>query len=115
MTLTKRISIATFVGFLCGLICVGLASGDPSQPISMEIKLAIITGRTLMGFVIGISQLKLKWWQHGLLLGFITSIPMAVPVFSQPTIFIGTFVMGILYGFLIELVTSVIFKAKKRG
>ena len=28
---------------------------------------------------------------------------------------VGTFVMGIIYGFLIELITSVIFKAKGVG
>lgn len=113
MTTLKRISIATIGGLICGFICMGLASSDPSQPIELSIKLSIIAGRTLMGFVIGISALKMKWFIHGPLIGLITSIPMAVPILNDPAIFLGTFIMGIIYGFLIELFTTKIFKAKQ--
>jgi hypothetical protein len=113
MKLSKRILIATFMGFICGLICVGFASSDPSQPVTLGIKLAILAGRTLLGFTIGISALKMKWWLHGILLGFITSIPMAVPLLEQMGILIATIVMGIIYGILIEFITSILFKAKQ--
>jgi hypothetical protein len=114
MTSIKRILIATFVGLICGLICLGLASSNPSQPISLAIKLSILTGRTLLGFTIGISALKMNWWLHGITLGVITSIPMAVPIYNEPAIFLGTFVMGIIYGILIEFVTTKLFKAKRQ-
>ena len=65
--------------------------------------------------MIGISALKMNWWFHGLVLGFIGSIPMAIPIINDIQIFIGTFVMGMIYGFLIELITSVLFKAKSVG
>ena len=52
----------------------------------------ILFGRTLMGFTIGISAFKMQWWLHGLVFGFVTSIPMAVPVMVRTDIFIGTFV-----------------------
>jgi len=40
---------------------------------------------------------------------------MAIPVINDIPIFIGTFVMGMIYGFLIELITSILFKAKPVG
>jgi len=115
MTSSKRIIIATFVGLICGLICMGMAASDPTQPVSLGIKLSILTGRTLMGFTIGISALKMKWVLHGILIGFLTSIPMAMPLLEQPTLLMATVLMGIIYGFIIELVTSVFFKAKRPG
>ena len=114
MLTSKRVIIATICGLVCGLICMALASSnpDPAVPISTGLKLSILFGRTLLGFTIGISALRMSWWLHGILLGIITSMPMAFPILDQMPIFIGTFVMGIVYGLLIELVTSVLFKAK---
>ena len=74
--------------------------------------MSILFGRTLMGFTIGISAFKMQWWLHGIVLGLVTSIPMAVPVMERTDIFIGTFVMGMIYGFLTELITTKLFKAK---
>jgi len=113
MTSTKRILLATITGFLCGIICMYMASSDPSQPMTLGLKLSILFSRGITGFMIGISALKLKWWSHGIILGAIGSIPMAFPVMDDVNIFIATFVMGIIYGFVIELVTSILFKAKQ--
>ena len=113
MTRTKRILIATITGFICGFICMTLASSNPSQPMTLGIKLSILFSRGITGFMIGVSALKLKWWLHGIILGAVGSIPMAFPVMNDLNIFIATFVMGIIYGFIIELVTSVLFKAKQ--
>jgi hypothetical protein len=65
-----------------------------------------------MGFTIGISAFRMSWWLHGIILGLITSIPMAIPVMDQMGIFFGTFVMGMIYGFLTELITTKLFKSK---
>ena len=110
----KRIFIATICGFLFGLICMFLATSNPDSTMSLSTatKLNIVISRTLLGFMIGISILQIKWWLHGVLLGFIASIPMAVAVMDRTDIFIGTFVMGMIYGLLTELITSVVFKAK---
>jgi len=113
MLTAKRVIIATLCGVVFGIICMGLASSNPdaTQELSATIKLNILLSRTLMGFMIGISALKLHWWLHGIVLGFISSIPMAIAVIPQMDIFIGTFVMGMIYGFLTELITSKLFKA----
>lgn len=110
----KRVIITTILGALSGLVCMGLASSnpDPSGSVTTGTLLLIVISRTMMGFTIGISAIRMKWWLHGIFIGFIASIPMAIPVFERFPVFIGTFVMGILYGFLIELFTSIVFKAK---
>jgi hypothetical protein len=40
---------------------------------------------------------------------------MAFPVMDQPEIVFGTFLMGAVYGFLTELITTKLFKAKSAG
>ncbi|MFC2088250.1 hypothetical protein ACFLSX_01485 [Calditrichota bacterium] len=112
MLTPKRVIVATLCGFLFGIICTMLASSNPESAITWSQQMSILFGRTLMGFVIGISAFKLSWWMHGILIGFITSIPMAIPIIDRMDIFIGTFVMGMIYGFLTELITTKLFKAK---
>jgi hypothetical protein len=113
MLTIKRVLVATVCGFLFGLICMALAASNPdsTQALSATIKWNIVLSRALMGFMIGLSALKIQWWLHGIILGFISSIPMAIAVIPQMEIFIGTFVMGIIYGFLTELITTKLFKA----
>lgn len=115
MLTTKRVVIATIVGFLCGLFCLYLATSNPNstQPFSTIVKLSIVISRTMLGFTIGISAIRLKWWLHGIVLGVVTSIPMAVSIVDKGVyIVIGTVVLGAIYGFLVELITTVLFKAK---
>jgi len=114
MLTAKRVIYATVCGFIFGLVCMGLATSNPESAASLTaaIKLNIVLSRTLMGFTIGISALKVKWWLHGILIGFIASIPMAISVMDRFDIFIGTLVMGMIYGFLTELITSILLKAK---
>jgi hypothetical protein len=118
---TKRLIIATLLGVLSGYVCYLLATSGGNQ-MSQALALNIILGRTLIGFGIGISRFSLKHWSlHGLAMGFIFSIPAAFGAllapenleFSHTMLFVSTLVMGMIYGFLIEFVTSVIFKAKQ--
>ena len=118
----KRVMIATVCGILAGFVCFGFASGGP-EPLAWPIILQIITSRTLIGFAIGISSLNLGHWAvHGLVLGLVFSLPMAfsglmapeVPGFTRTAMWVSTIVMGMIYGLLIELITSVIFKARQR-
>jgi hypothetical protein len=117
MLTAKRVLVATICGFLFGLVCMGIASSNPNatEPITTTIKLMIIISRTLMGFTIGISALRLTWWLHAIVLGIICSIPMAVPVMDRLWIAIGSIVMGVVYALLTELITTFLFKAKAVG
>ena len=113
MLSTKRLFVASTCGFLFGLICMGLASSNPdsTQILGATVKWNIVLSRTLLGFMIGVSALRIQWWLHGIILGFIASIPMAISVIPQMGIFTGTLVMGMIYGFLTELITTKLFKA----
>lgn len=117
----KRVIIATLSGVLFGLVCFGFASSGPG-PLLWPIAAQIIASRTLIGFAIGISSLKLGHWTvHGLVMGLLFSLPMAFsglmapesPEFSKMGMWIATVVMGMIYGLLIEVITSVLFKAKQ--
>ena len=114
MLTTKRVVIATICGLVFGFVCLFLASSNP-EPLPNMVKWSIIVGRTMLGFTIGISAIRLNWWLHGIVLGIIVSIPMAIPVLDRMEIAIGTVVMGIIYGFLTELITTILFKAKAAG
>ena len=114
----KRSIVATLSGLLFGFVCVGFASsgGNLPQPIFWQ----ILTSRTLIGFAIGISVLRLHHWSiHGSVMGALFSLPMAfsglmadIPDFSKTSMFAWTVVLGMIYGILIEVITSVIFKAR---
>lgn len=116
----KRIIIATLAGLLSGLFCFWLASGSGELP--LPVGLQIIIGRTLLGFAIGISSLRMGHWSiHGIVMGLLFSITMALsglmapenPEFTPQMMFVATIVMGIIYGFLIELITTAVFGAKQ--
>jgi hypothetical protein len=114
MLSAKRVIIATVCGVIFGFVCLGFAVSNPDSAavLTTAIKLNIILSGTLLGFMLGISALRLKWWLHGIVLGFISSIPMAVAVMDRPKIIIGTFIIGMIYGVLTELITTILFKAK---
>ncbi|MDA3954860.1 MAG: hypothetical protein PF485_14530 [Bacteroidales bacterium] len=119
MKKTKRIIIATIFGFLFGFVCLAFASSGEAE-LPYAVKQQILFSRALIGFAIGISCLKFHWSLHGLLLGMLFSLPLAFsglmapenPEFSSVMMFVSTIILGMIYGFLIELITSLLLKAK---
>ncbi len=118
---TKRLIISSLLGVVFGFVCYGFAASG-NHEISTILALNMILGRTLIGVAIGISRFSLKHWSiHGLIMGLIFSLPAGfgamlapeTPEFSHTMLMISTIVMGMIYGFLIELITSVLFKAKQ--
>ena len=108
-----RVLVTTVLGFIFGIVCWLLASSGGPMPAAFA--WSIILSRTLLGFVIGISAWKINHVLHGIILGFIVSIPMAVSALGTNgfKVFLGTLIMGIIYGFLIELITHFVVKEKK--
>lgn len=114
----KRAYIATLMGVLAGIACCLLASSG--DPLPLKVMVNIFVSRVMIGFVIGISAWKMNWALHGCLMGLIIGLPAALGAMMNATaqfgkyeLFTMTLVMGIVYGFVIELVTSVFFKAKQ--
>ncbi|MFC2006208.1 hypothetical protein ACFLVG_04565 [Chloroflexota bacterium] len=123
MQKTKRIVVATLSGVLFGFVCLGIASSSPGA-LAWPVAVQLVISRTLIGFAIGISCISLKHWAiHGLVMGFIFSLPLAFsglmapgsPEYSKAGIFLWTVILGMIYGLLIEVVTSAVFKAKYQG
>jgi len=123
MPKTKRVIVATLSGILFGFVCLGIASSSPGA-IAWPVAVQIVVSRTLIGFAIGISCLSLRHWAiHGVVMGFIFSLPLAFsglmapesPQYSQAGMFLWTVVLGMIYGLLIEVITSAVFKAKYQG
>jgi hypothetical protein len=114
-----RLLVTTILGFLFGIVCWLLASsGQQQMPPDMSrtaMSLSIIFSRALIGFVIGVSAWKINHMIHGIVIGFIVSIPMALGslAFQGFKIFLGTLIMGVIYGFLIELISHLIIKEKQ--
>lgn len=115
----KRLYIATLMGILFGLVCVTMASSN--GPLPLKVCASIFSGRVLIGIVIGLSAWKMPWALHGALMGLIVGFPGAIGAmmtpnkqFDQWTLFAMTLVMGMIYGVLIELVTSGFFKARQK-
>lgn len=120
---TKRLIITTLLGLVFGIACYYMVLINTHE-VSKTLAFNIILGRTLIGFVIGISRFPLGHWSiHGILLGLIFSLPTGIgfllapefPDVNHKTIFITTLIMGMIFGFLIELITTVLFKARQRG
>ena len=119
MVNAKRLLIATASGLLFGFVCFGLASSSPGG-LPLPAAYQIIAERTLIGFAIGISALKMRHWSlHGLLMGFLLSIPLAFsgmmapdsPEYSKTSMFVFTILLGMIYGLLIEVITTKLFKS----
>lgn len=117
----KRLIVATLSGLFFGFVCFGLASSGPAA-LPWAVGVQIISSRTLIGFAIGISSMTLGHWSiHGLVMGMLFSVPLAFgsllapdnPDFSKTSMFVWTVVLGMIYGLLIELITTVFFKAKQ--
>ncbi|KQC09845.1 MAG: hypothetical protein APR54_12445 [Candidatus Cloacimonas sp. SDB] len=118
---TKRLIIATILGVVFGFVCYGFAASGQNE-ISIALALSIITSRTLIGVAIGISRFSCRHWSlHGIVIGLVFSLPTGIsatlgsvdPEFSHTMMLVSTIVMGMIYGFLIELITTVVFKARQ--
>ena len=114
MTSMKRIIIATVLGMAAGGFCIAggiLMFGMTFTPLGI---LFVMASRTLIGFVIGISSLRLPWVLHGVLLGLIIGFPFPVYdliIGQGMKIASAAFIMGPIFGVMIEFFTTVIFKS----
>ena len=119
----KRIIVATLSGLLFGFVCLGLATMSPGAgALAWPVVFQLIASRTLIGFAIGISNFSMQHWTiHGVIMGLIFSIPLAFSglmapeslEYSKTGMFIATVLLGMIYGLLIEVITSVAFKARQ--
>ena len=110
----KRIIVATLCGVAAGGCCVAggtLMFGMTFTPLAI---LFAVSNRMLIGFVIGISSLRMPWAAHGLIIGFIVGFPFPIYdlIIGQGHEIAGAaFLMSLVFGVTIEFITTILFKA----
>jgi hypothetical protein len=109
MVYTKRLIWAILLGLLFGAICAKLGQSnlpsDMTRVEKLEAMLSVFFDRALIGLLIGVSAWRMPWMFHGIIMGILGSLviapysPVIIPLF------------GIVWGFLIELLLNLVFKA----
>ncbi len=108
----KRMVIATACGLVAGILCVSAGSALGLNLTPRSVGWALLN-RTLLGFVIGISALRLHWAWHGCLMGLLVGslFSYSAWMFEGPVWLVAGLLAGsIVFGLLIELFTTVVFK-----
>lgn len=115
MFYAKRFWIALIFGIITGVVSGFFSLKGVSADIQTMVFFSALLNRAFIGFAIGISCWRIGWVLHGILVGLIGSLPMGFPLIFCPeagfVVFILYMVGGIVWGFIIELFTTVIFKA----
>lgn len=109
----KRIIVATLFGVVAGCLCASIASAGHLLKLSTLTLAFTLLNRTVMGFVIGISALKLRWAWHGIVLGLVVG-----SIFSwfllmngmAPGTALLTMIGNAVWGLMIEFFTTVVFR-----
>lgn len=109
MVYPKRVIIASVLGIICGILCWLGGKFFIDVEFTPAIIASIILNRALIGFFIGISGWKIHYLLHGVIIGAIGTLPLAV--YGGISEFITMTLFGIIWGFLIELFTTKVFKA----
>ncbi len=111
----KRIVLGTVFGLCMGVLCASGAFYGHILKFTAVTLVWILLNRAVMGFVIGISGLRMHWAWNGLVMGivvgsifsyflFMTLGPGVVPV--------ANFFVNGIFGLIIEFFTSVVCKQR---
>jgi hypothetical protein len=111
----KRIAVATLFGLLAGVVCASGAFYAGILKFSVVTLIWILLNRTVMGFAIGASGLKVHWAWNGIIVGLVVgsifsySMFMTLGVITFPVV--NALVNG-LFGLVIEVFTTLVFKQR---
>jgi hypothetical protein len=99
----KRVLVTTILGFIFGIVSYLFVQG---AEMTSELIWALSFTGPILGFIIGLSGWKINFVIHGILLGAIVYFPIALTV--NP--FLRYWLLGILYGGLIETIEHFIIR-----
>lgn len=109
MVYAKRLVLCLVLGLITGFICY--QGGKCAYvPFTTGLAWGTILNRTFIGFAIGISAWRMHFLLHGIILGILGSLPMAVAA-PNCSGFWALVIFGAIWGFLIELLATLVFKA----
>ena len=109
----NRLLICIIGGIIAGIICSvgGHLSGNIAE-FSFLLIADTFFNRLMLGFIIGISRLKINYLLHGMLIGFLVSLISSISFLEDGiTGFLFFTTAGIIDGLLIELIATKVFKA----
>ncbi len=112
----KRIAIATFFGLVAGGICATGAVYAGLLKFSVVTLIWVLLNRTVMGFVIGVSGLKLHWAWNGIVLGIVVGSIFSYSLYMSGNLGEQALINGTLnglFGLMIEVFTSYVFKQRR--
>lgn len=108
----KRITIATLFGVVAGALCATATFKIGLLPFTAVNLLWVLLNRTVMGFVIGVSGLRLHWALHGVLMGLVVGSIFSCFLYMHGiTLAPYTMIGNAIFGLMIEFFTTVVFKA----
>jgi len=111
----KRVLTCLLGGVISAFICLAgsqLIFGFPK--IEWNTISITVANRLLLGFVVGISSLKIKHHLHGALLGLILSLTVSIGFFPDESLKFTLYTSaGIFYGIMIDWLATDVFKAPK--
>lgn len=109
----KRLALATFFGLCMGGICALLTFGLMGRAFTVVALVWVLLNRTVMGFTIGASTLRLHWAWHGIVMGVVVGSIFSYFLYMDWGMGWKAWLTPIgnaLFGFLIELFTTVVCK-----
>ena len=111
----KRFWLSLIFGAVAGLLCAWTGYSQTQEDIRTMVFISVVMNRAFIGFVIGISGWRLGWVWHGIVIGLIGTLPLSAPLIFTAEAGMVPFLMytvaGIVWGFLIELLVTKVFKA----
>jgi len=106
---TSRLVTTTLLGVVFGIICMLLSkytAGVAYWPMGV----AFLLHHTVMGFVIGVSSLRMNWAAHGAFWGALFGIFLAISIIGTTQEPWVIFIFVVIWGFLIETLATKAFK-----
>ncbi len=107
----RRVLVTTLLGTACGFASWAICSRGMGLDIMWLFGVLLVLTNALMGFTIGISSLRIHWMAHGAVIGGLFGLVLALFTQSQGLGFWWPFILGPVYGFVIELCATVFFRA----
>ena len=113
----KRLLACVLGGVLSAILClVGKQIFYGFPEITWGVLAVTVANRLLLGFVIGISCWRINYLLHGAILGLIVSLSVSIGFFPTNSLSFCLYTpAGIVYGILIEWLSSDVFKAPMRA
>ncbi len=106
---SSRLITTTLLGVVFGLICM-LLSKYTAGVAYWPMGISFLLHHTVMGLVIGVSQLKMNWAAHGVFWGVLFGLFLAISRIGTTQEPWQVFIAVVIWGFLIEILATKAFK-----